>query len=85
MTAIWEPIDYTILFITTVSSIPNIRIKAKTNDIIIVPNIDEKREGYIFLGWIIYETQFYKGGDEMIVEGQMPGLGISGKAIWIKN
>ena len=85
MTAIWEPIDYTILFITTVSSIPNIKIKAKTNDIIIVPNIDEKREGYIFAGWIIYETQYYKGGDEMIVEGQMHGIGISGKAIWIKK
>ena len=66
MTAIWEPVEYTILFMTRVSSIPNIRIKAKTKDIIIVPNIDEKREGYIFWGWIIYETQFYKGVKEMM-------------------
>ena len=85
MTAIWEPRDYIILFMTGVSSIKNIRINAKTKDIIIVPNINEKREGYIFSGWIIYESQYYKGGDEMIVEGQDPGLGISGKAIWIKN
>ena len=50
MTAIFEPIEYMIVFQSGVSSIPNIRVKAKTNDIIIVPNLDVKREGYIFLG-----------------------------------
>ena len=84
MTAIWEPIEYTIVFITGVSTIPNIKIKAKTKDIIIVPNLDEKREGYIFLGWSFFGKK-YIFGDEMIIEGQMPGLGISGNAIWIKS
>ena len=84
MTAIWDPIEYTIVFQTGVSSIPNIRIKAKTNDIIIVPNLEEKREGYIFVGWNVLGNQ-YIFGDEMIIEGQMPGIGISGKAIWIKS
>ena len=84
MTAIWEPIEYTIVFITGVTNIPNIKIKAKTKETILVPNIDEKREGYIFIGWTFFGKQ-YKPGDELIVEGQMPGLGISGKAIWIKE
>ena len=84
MTAIFEPIEYMIVFQSGVSSIPNIRVKAKTNDIIIVPNLDVKREGYIFLGWSFFGMQ-YNYGDEMIVKGQMPGLGISVKALWIKS
>ena len=85
MTAIWKPLEYNVLFITHVSSIPNIRIKGKTNDIIIVPNINGKREGYDFIGWIIYENEFYKPGEELIVKGQEPGLGIEGSAIWIQK
>ena len=84
MTAIWEPLEYTIVFITGVTAIPNIKIKAKTKETIIIPNIHEKREGYIFIGWNIFEIQYYPG-DDYIVEGQVPPFGISGKAIWIKN
>ena len=84
MTAIWEPIEYNIVFITGISSIPNIKIKGKTKETLIVPNIDQKREGYKFDGWIFFENH-YKSGDDFFVEGQMPGLGISGKAIWIQN
>lgn len=84
MTAIWEPIEYTIVFQTLVSGIPNIKVKGRTGEIIFAPNIDYKRDGYIFGGWIVYGNQ-YIPGDEIIVEGQIPGLGISGKAIWYKN
>ena len=84
MTAIWEPIEYTIVFNTQVSSIPNIKIKAKTKDIIIIPDLEQKREGYIFVGWIIFGN-LYIFGDKLIIEAQLPGLGISGKAIWIKS
>ena len=84
MTAIWEPKEYNILFMTRVSSIPNIRLKAKTKEIIIVPNIEQNREGFTFIGWILNEKQ-YKPGDEFIVEGQDSGVGISGEAIWIKS
>ena len=83
MTAIWEPIEYTITFATGITTIPNFKIKAKTKDKLIVPEIDEKREGYIFLGWLFYGKQ-YNPGDELIVEGQMSG-GITGKAVWIQN
>ena len=85
MTAIWKPLEYNVLFITHVSSIPNIKIKGKTNEVISVPNIDEEREGYYFNGWIINENQLYRPGEELIIEGQMPGFGISGEAIWIKK
>ena len=84
MTAIWEPIEYIINLQTLVTTNPNIKIKAKTKDKIIAPNLDEKREGYIFIGWLIFGN-LYNPGDEIIVEGQIPGKGISGKAIWIAN
>ena len=84
MTAIWETLVYTIPFNTGISAIPNIRIKAETKETIIVPNIEQKREGYKFIGWIIL-GDFYNVGDEFFVEGQINGLGISGKAIWITN
>ena len=84
MTAIWEPIEYNILFITGVSGIPNIRIKGKTKEAIIVPNIEQKREGYIFIGWN-FEGIYYEPGEDFIVEGQEPGIGISGRAVWIQN
>ena len=84
MYAIWDPILYTLVFKTGVSAIPNIRIQAKTKESVFVPNLEEKREGYIFSGWIINGIQ-YNAGDEYIVEGQMPGLGMSISAIWIKS
>ena len=84
MTAIWEPLEYNINFITGVASIPNIRILGKTKETIIIPNIEEKRDGFIFIGWLLDE-RYYKAGDEYIVEGQMPGIGIIGKAIWIQS
>ena len=83
MTAIWEPMYYTVVFITGDNSIPNIKIKGKTNEIIIAPYLEKERKGYTFIGWKIYETQVYYPGDEIVIEGQMPGIGISAKAIWI--
>lgn len=85
MTAIWEPLTYTVVFNTGVNTISNIKIQGKTNEIIIAPFLEKEREGYTFLGWKIYESYIYYPGDEIIVEGQMPGIGISAKAIWISN
>ena len=84
MTAVWEPIKYTLVFRTTVSTIPNIRMQAKTGEIIIAPNL-ENREGFTFLGWKIYNDQVYFPGDEIEILGQMPGLGIQISAIWIPS
>ena len=85
MTAVWEPITYTIVFNTGVSSIPNIKIKGETDTIIFAPFIEKEREGYTFEGWKMYENKIYLPGDEIKVEGQMPGIGISSKAVWSEN
>ena len=58
MTAIWEPVQYTIILMTGVTSIPNIKIRAKTNDIIIVPNIE--RERYIYLDGLFMKINLIK-------------------------
>jgi hypothetical protein len=84
MTAIWEPIEYNILFMTRVREIPNIRIKGKTEEVISVPNIEEKREGFVFNGWNFEGIQ-YQPGDEFIIKGQDPGIGISAEALWIQT
>ena len=83
MTAVWEPLDYTIVFNTGDTSIPNIKIQGKTNEKIIAPYLEKERQGYTFLGWKIYNTEVYYPGDEIVIKGQMPGIGISAKAIWI--
>ena len=82
MTAIWKPIRYVIVFRTQVKTIPDIRIRGETGTIIIAPSLDAEREGYIFVGWQVYTTEFYYPGDEILVKGQMPGAGISASAIW---
>ena len=84
MTAVWEPVRYTIVFKTNISTIPSIKIQGKTGGVIIAPNL-ENREGYTFIGWKIYNDKVYYPGDEIVVLGQMPGLGISANAIWVLN
>ena len=83
MTAVWEPLSYVVFFDAGISSISNIKISAKTKEIIYAPALDIEREGYIFGGWKMYDTDVYFPGDEIEVKGQFPGMGISSKAIWI--
>ena len=85
MTAVWKPIMYNIIFRTGVNSIPNIRIRGETGTFIIAPSIDTKREGYTFFGWVMYGSDIYYPGDEILVKGHMPGFGISATAIWKLN
>lgn len=85
MTAVWEPITYNIVFNTGDNSIPNIKIKGETDTIIFAPFIEKEREGYTFDGWKMYENKIYRPGDEIKIEGQMPGMGISSKAVWSQN
>ena len=85
MTAIWEPINYVIVFNAGVSSIPSIKINGKTGGVIIAPYLENEREGYTFVGWKLYDKELYYPGDEIIVLGQLPGIGISAKGIWKLN
>ena len=84
MTAVWEPIFYIVSFRSGVKSIPDIKIREQTNNIIIAPDLDD-REGYTFRGWVMYKTDVYIPGDEIVVKGQLPGTGIGGQAIWTEN
>ena len=85
MTAIWEPLDYVLNFNNLVNSAPNPRIQGKTNTKVLAPDVGVEREGYTFKGWSLYDNQIYLPGDEIIIRGQMPGIGISIKAIWAEN
>ena len=85
MTAVWQPLIYLITFYSGDKSIPNIRIRGETGGIIIAPILENKREGYTFIGWKMYGEDIYYPGDEIVVRGQMPGGGISGTAIWKQN
>ena len=85
MTAIWEPLNYIIVFNPGVSSIPSIKINGKTGGVIIAPYLENKREGYTFVGWKLYDKELYYPGDEIIIIGQLPGLGISARGIWRLN
>jgi hypothetical protein len=85
MTARWEPINYVIIFNTEDNSIPDIKINGKTGEVIFAPYLETKREGFTFVGWKLYDKELYYPGDEIIIIGQMPGKGISGRAIWKLN
>ena len=69
---------------TRVKKIPNFNIKGKTKEIIILPDLEKKREGCVFNGWTFEGIQ-YQLGDEFFIEGQVPGIGILAESIWIKT
>ena len=85
MTAVWEPLNYVVVFNVGISSVPSIKIPGKTKDIIIAPSPGVEREGFLFGGWMMYGNDVYFPGDEIEVKGQMPGMGIAAKAIWVSK
>lgn len=85
MYAVWKPINYTVVFNSgTGSSKDNIKIKGDTDTIIIVPECTAVKEGFKFSGWS-YDDKVYQPGDDFLIEGADPGLGISLKAVWTEN
>jgi hypothetical protein len=85
MTAIWKPINYVLVFNNLVSSAPNPRLQGETNTKILAPKVEVERNGYTFEGWSLYENQIYLPGDEIVIKGQLPGTGITIKAVWVPN
>lgn len=82
MTPIWNPINYTIVFFAnTGSSKDDIRVKGKTDTTIQVPECTVKRDGYTFGGWQ-RDDKIYQAGEDFLIEGAQPGIGISFKAVW---
>lgn len=84
-TAIWEPIKYTILFRAgTGKTADNVKIPGYTDETIIAPEMTATKSGYTFAGWS-YEGETYMPGDEILVLGAAPGVGISVEAVWVKD
>ena len=81
MYPIWEPILYTINFKPSGNSADNIKVKGYTDTAITVPECNYVKEGYTFGGWK-YEDTICQPGEEFIVPGSKPGLGISFTAVW---
>ncbi len=81
MTPIWEPIYYTISFKPSGNSADNIKIKGYTDTAITVPECNYVKEGYTFAGWQ-YQDTVCQPGDEFVIPGSKPGIGISFTAIW---
>lgn len=85
MTAVWAPIRYQILFkANTGNKNDNLKVPGYTDEYIVAPEMNAARNGYTFTGWS-YESKIYQPGDEMLVLGATPGLGISAEAVWVKD
>ncbi|MBR3759685.1 MAG: dockerin type I repeat-containing protein [Ruminococcus sp.] len=92
-TAVWEPINYVVVFnSSTGNSEDNYKIEGKTDTTIICPEMKASKSGYYFDGWKFSEkidgktvTTIYKAGDEFLIKGAKPGLGISLTAVWVKG
>lgn len=82
--AIWEPINYNVVFNPKVTGVASIKIRGLTKTTIICPEVNCVNEGYTFAGWK-YEDKIYMPGDEFLIEGAMPGLGILLKGTWVPN
>lgn len=80
-TAIWEPINYNVVFNHSVTGSTHIKIRGLTGTSIKVPEPTAKVEGKTFGGWS-YEGKIYQPGEEFPVEGAPRGVGIMLKAVW---
>ena len=84
ITPIWEPIQYTINFKPSNNASDNIKVRGLTDTAITIPECTYVKEGYTFGGWQ-YQDTVCQPGDEYIIPGAEPGIGISFKAIWIEG
>ena len=81
-TAVWTPKTYTVVFKSGVSGINNVKIKGDTDTAIQCPDIE--RDGYRLTGWK-FEDKTYKVGEDFVIPGAAPGLGISLDAVWTEE
>ncbi|MBO5318260.1 MAG: InlB B-repeat-containing protein [Ruminococcus sp.] len=92
-TAVWEPIEYNVVFNGSTGNTNDIyRVPGKTDTTIICPEMKGTKSGYYFDGWQFTEkvdgknvTTIYQPGDEFLIKGAKPGLGISLTAVWVKG
>ena len=92
-TAVWEPIEYNVVFNGNTGKTDDIyRVPGKTDTTIICPEMKGTKSGYYFDGWKFDEkidgktvSTIYQPGDEFLIKGAKPGLGISLTAVWVKG
>lgn len=80
-TAVWEPKSYVVVF-KSGNGGTNVKIKGVTDEIIICPEPDAADNGKRFAGWKDSEGKIYQPGDEYLIYGTIPGLGISLEGVW---
>ena len=81
---IWEPIRYVVLFRPGTSSKDNVKVPGYTDTAIVAPECTVTKEGYTFGGWK-YEDTIVQPGEEYVIKGAAPGLGIAFNAVWIEG
>ncbi len=85
MTAVWTPVKYNVLFRAgTGNTADNIKVPGYTDETITVPELTATKSGYTFAGWS-YNNVTYQPGDDFLIEGAAPGVGIAVEAIWVKG
>lgn len=80
-TAIWTPKTYNVVFKVNNGTSSTIKVQGQTDTAIITPECAYTYEGYVFRGWK-YEDTIYEPGEEFIIPGALPGLGISLTGVW---
>jgi hypothetical protein len=83
-TAVWTPKTYTVVFNPNNGKDASIKISGETDTAITVPECTSVKAGYKFAGWL-YDGVTYKAGEEFVIPGAAPGLGISLKAVWVED
>lgn len=88
-TAVWEPLNYNVVFKSGVSGVTNQKVSGKTDTAIVCPEINTTRAGYTFMGWKYTddngEEAVYGAGQEFVVPGAIAGKGITLEAVWAEG
>ncbi|MBQ8297582.1 MAG: InlB B-repeat-containing protein [Ruminococcus sp.] len=82
-TAVWTPKTYTVVFKVNNGTSSTIKLSGETDTAIIAPECTYTKEGYVFAGWD-YNGTIYQPGDEFIIPGALPGLGIQLTGVWVE-
>ena len=84
MTAVWTPINYNVVFDPQTTSSDIQKIPGQTDTTITVPENIAVKKGYYFDGWV-YDDEVYYPGDEYLIVGAAPGVGIKFTANWVEG
>lgn len=84
-TAIWEAKNYNVVFKTSNGTKSEVsKVAGYTDTAVVCPDCTLKKAGYVFAGWTFGDDPtIYKPGDEFIIPGALPGLGISLNGVWL--